>query len=62
MTQSHSSLPVLFVKGVLAGILYILGSILFGMIAGAFHLGFPSLSAAGVDPRAGFRAFFLPAL
>jgi hypothetical protein len=53
---------VLFVKGVLAGILYILGSILFGMIGGAFHLGFPSLSAAGVDPRAGFRAFFLPAL
>lgn len=59
MTQSHSSLPVLFVKGVLAGILYILGSILFGMIGGAFHLGFPSLSPPGVDPQASFRAFLL---
>jgi hypothetical protein len=59
MTQSHSSLPVLVVKGVLAGILYVLGSILFGMIGGAFHLGFPSLSPPGVDPQASFRAFLL---
>ena len=59
MTQSHSSLPVLVVKGVLAGILYVLGSILFGMIGGAFHLGFPSLGPPGVDPQASFRAFLL---
>jgi hypothetical protein len=59
MTESHSSLPVLVVKGVLAGILYVLGSILFGMIGGAFHLGFPSLGPPGVDPQASFRAFLL---
>jgi len=59
MTHSYLSIAGLILKGVLAGILYILGSILFGMIDGALHLGFPTLIPPGVNPQAAFRAYLL---
>lgn len=59
MTHSFTSIAGLLLKGVLAGILYILGTILFGMLAGAFHLGFPSLIPPGINPQASFYAYLL---
>jgi hypothetical protein len=59
MTHSPASIVSLFFKGVLAGILYILGSILFGILIGILHLSFPSLTPPGVAPQATFLSFML---
>jgi len=59
MTQSYSSIAGLLLKGVLAGILYLLGTILFGMFVGAFHIPFPTLIPPGIDPQAAFHAYQL---
>jgi hypothetical protein len=57
MALSRSSLPGLLVKGILAGIVYVFGAVLAGMLAAAFHVSLPNFIPAGVDQQTAFLYF-----
>lgn len=59
MTQSQSSFLSLFVKGILAGVVYVLGSMLTGMLFAALHIPTVHFEPPGTDPRIGARLFML---
>lgn len=61
MPSSSNSLWLSIVKAALAGLLYILGTIVFGAIATAMHIPMPNLTPAGVsvNPQAALRIFLL---
>ena len=58
MSQSQSSFLGLLVKGILAGIVYLLGAMLTGMLFAALHIRIVSLDLGG-NPRIGFLMFLL---
>ena len=58
MSQSQSSFLGLVVKGVLAGIVYVVGVMLTGMLFAALHIRIVSLDLGG-NPRMGFLLFVL---
>lgn len=49
--------PLSFFKAAVAGLLYVLGAILFGMFAAAIHYHVPEFNPPGTDARAAFRMF-----
>lgn len=57
--QSHSSSLGLIVKGILAGIVYMLGTMLAGMLTSALHIQLANFLPPGVNPQTGFRLFWL---
>lgn len=58
-TQSHSSFVTLLWKGLLAGILYVLGTVLAGMLFSVLHIPMPNFLPPGADPNIGSRLFLL---
>lgn len=60
MTQlPHGSSLGLVIKGLLAGFVYILGTVLAGALFSALHIQLPQFLPPGVDPHTGSRMFFL---
>jgi len=58
-TQSHSSFVSLLWKGLLAGMLYVLGTALTGMLFSALHIPMANFLPPGADPNIGGRLFLL---
>lgn len=61
MPNSSNSLWISIVKAVLAGLLYVFGTMVSGALASALHVALPNFTPAGVsvNPQAAFRAFLL---
>jgi hypothetical protein len=59
MTQSHSSVLGLLLKGVLAGVAYIIGAMITGALYTALHLPIVNMGPPGNDLQAGTRLFLL---
>jgi hypothetical protein len=57
MNGSRNSVWIAIVKAAVAGLLYVVGAAVSGMIAGALHVAIPNMVPANVNPQAAFRAF-----
>ncbi len=59
MSSSYNSLAVSLLKGIFAGLLFALGSVLTGMLAAAAHIAIPNFNPATVNPQTMFLMFLL---
>jgi hypothetical protein len=59
MTQSHSSILGLLLKGILAGAAYIIGAVLTGALYSALHIPIVNMAPPGSDVHMGSRLFLL---
>ena len=59
MTTTSKSMSLLAAKGLLCGLIYVLGTILAGRLAAAFHVSFPDLTPPGISQAAALRGFVL---
>ncbi len=59
MNQSNNSFLVLILKGIFAGVLFAIGSILTGLLAAAVHVTIPNFNPATVNQQTMFLMFLL---
>jgi hypothetical protein len=59
MSKSSNSFAILILKGIFAGLLFVVGSILSGMLAGALHIAIPNFNPATANPQTMFLMFIL---
>lgn len=59
MSKSSNSFAILILKGVFAGLFFVVGSILSGMLAGALHIVIPNFNPATANPQTMFLMFIL---
>jgi hypothetical protein len=62
MTQSHSSVLGLLLKGILAGVIYIIGTVLSGMLFAALHIPIVNMLPPGANQQTSFATFPLTCL
>jgi hypothetical protein len=59
MTTTPKSLAVLATKGIFCGLVYVMGTILTGMLAAALRLSIPNLTPPGISQAEALRGFVL---
>ena len=59
MSKTNNSFAILILKGIFAGLLFVVGSILSGMLAGALHIAIPNFNPATANPQTMFLMFIL---
>jgi hypothetical protein len=62
MTQSHPSIFALLLKGMLAGVVYMIGTVLSGMLFAALHIPIVNMLPPGVNQQSSFATFPLTCL
>jgi hypothetical protein len=59
MSKSSHSFAILILKGIFAGILFVLGCVVTGMLAAAVHVTIPNFNPATVNQQTMFLMFVL---
>jgi hypothetical protein len=61
MTQAHNSIPSLILKGLLAGVVCLIATMLTGMVLSALHIPLIDATPPGTDPRKSLYYFLIVA-